>query len=69
MVEATPTAVVTVAMSAINDLLLEFLLSIENAFPLAAQSRRVTSEILDTIVSFCLIIYIGLDLIYALMYY
>jgi hypothetical protein len=45
------------------------LLSIENAFPLAAQSRRVTSEILDTIVSFCLIIYIGLDLIYALMYY
>lgn len=57
MAETDPTAaVVTVAMFVRNDLLLAFLLSTENAFPPAAQSRIVTSEVLDTILSVCFIL-------------
>jgi len=49
-IEAIPaTAVVAVAMSVRKDLLFELLLSTEKALLLAAQRRRVTIDVLDTI--------------------
>jgi len=49
-IEAIPaTAVVAVAMSVRKDLLFELLLSTEKALLLAAQIRRVTIDVLDTI--------------------
>lgn len=56
-IEAMPaTAVVAVAMSVRKDLLLELLLSTEKALLLAAQRRRVTIDVLDTIFNVAFVI-------------
>ena len=65
-IEAIPaTAVVAVAMSVRKDLLFELLLSTEKALLLAAQIRRVTIDVLDTIFTVvCVLCYnLGLSVV------